>query len=42
MILFTKENANDDDEALTNRINQITTEALTKLSNKKSMLKNLE
>lgn len=35
MILFTKENANDDDEALTNRINQITTEALTKLSNKK-------
>ncbi|HAV1635747.1 TPA: hypothetical protein JG854_004749, partial [Enterobacter hormaechei subsp. steigerwaltii] len=35
MVLFTKENANDDDEALTNRINQITTEALTKLSNKK-------
>lgn len=35
MILFTKENANDDDEVLANRINQITTEALTKLSNKK-------
>lgn len=35
MILFTKENANDDDKTLTNRINQITTEALTKLSNKK-------
>ncbi|MEQ0239112.1 hypothetical protein ABLV46_11530 [Klebsiella sp. GB_Kp060] len=35
MILFVKENANEDDKALTNRINQITTEALTKLSNKK-------
>ncbi|EOK4059096.1 hypothetical protein ACNQ1H_08635 [Enterobacter cloacae complex sp.6722787] len=35
MILFTKDNSNDDDEALTNRINQITNEALTKLSNKK-------
>ena len=35
MILFTKENVNDDDEALTNRINKITTEALSKLTNKK-------
>ena len=35
MILFTKENTNDDDEALSERINQITTEALTKLHNKK-------
>lgn len=35
MILFTKENTNDDDEALSERINQITTEALTKLRNKK-------
>lgn len=35
MNLFVKENANEDDRALTNRINQITTEALTKLSNKK-------
>lgn len=35
MILFTKENVNEDDEALTNRINQIATEALAKLSTKK-------
>ncbi|WP_343582823.1 hypothetical protein [Enterobacter sp.] len=35
MNLFTKENSNEDDETLTDRINQITTEALTKLSNKK-------
>ncbi|HIH9567096.1 TPA: hypothetical protein ACYU9L_001206 [Klebsiella pneumoniae] len=35
MNLFVKENANEDDKVLTNRINQITTEALTKLSNKK-------
>lgn len=35
MNLFTKDNQNDDDETITNRINQITTEALTKLSTKK-------
>ena len=35
MILFTKENVNEDDEALTNRINQIAIEALAKLSTKK-------
>lgn len=42
MILFTKENTNDDDEALSERINQITTEALTKLRNKKVDAENLE
>jgi len=35
MILYTKENVNEDDEALTNRINQIAIEALAKLSTKK-------